>query len=193
MKGVTSIAEEGMSAAAAVTSVATGGFKLFGMGKTVLIALAAGSVVGFGSGGVLVHKLWGGHVARAENKQLKNVIKEQEFSLGLERKTSANLRTISDDKDRQIAGLNSTNSTYAASNAVLANSRAPTYEKTIVQGQGIKNEVAKTDKCATTRADDSLREFGNGTDFDPAALYVREANSELSTLAGGIVSTGTSN
>ena len=149
----------------------------FGSAKVVtgafLVGLSLSAPIAYG-----VHKLWLGAVDRAEKKALKETIDDQRMSIKLERHAKDLAEKTAEIAEARAELLSSENTRLTNLNIGLAESRAGTVERIYVQGEKQKQAASdRGDQCATSLIDAKLREWGNGSDFDPAKMpRIPEAN-----------------
>lgn len=136
--------------------------------KAIVGAFVGGILIGALPTALAVHSLWNG---AAKNKTIR-VLKEDVSDLELSARLAEKSKQVTDEINKSVRDerddLRKENSRLTEANAKLAASRAATNSQIITQGQGLKNEVSKTDKCARTDIDERLRLFANGESSAPS-------------------------
>lgn len=134
----------------------------FGLGKVFTGALLCGIIIGTVPTAIFVNNVWNGKIKKDKIHKLETDLSAERLARQLAENAQKSLKIVDLDKEKIITSLREQNSHLADVNAIFAERQAARDTLTIQTGDGIKNEAAKTDSCATSDMDDVMRRFANG-------------------------------
>lgn len=140
----------------------------FGSGKLTVIAFFLGVSLTIPAS-LAVFELTVSQYRKQRIIQLEKSVEKQKQFLEIKEASNKSLLETLKVKDSSIILLQQGNREYAIQNMNLASSRVPIVERIIEKGNQVKQDAFKNgDTCAATIVSDSLRIYGNGSDYIPS-------------------------
>lgn len=131
---------------------------VFGL-RGLAMGVGGGLLVGTFAGGWLVHELWLGKAARADNERLELALTASTESARIAREGKDTVIEINATLRASLATYSDQNSALSQANTALAVSRAPRIETIYREAERFANDTFDPDNCARQPVDQRLLDY----------------------------------